>query len=62
MSDFMLTRKDWNGYIYTWVLCFYYRRVDPFTKKEWYDVKAPIMFTNRNVGKTVVSKTQGKSM
>lgn len=36
-------------------------RVDPFTKKEWYDVKAPIMFTNRNVGKTVVSKTQGKS-
>ena len=42
--------------------CIFTVRVDPFTKKEWYDVKAPIMFTNRNVGKTVVSKTQGKSM
>lgn len=40
----------------------YCSRVDPFTKKEWYDVKAPIMFTNRNVGKTVVSKTQGKKL
>ena len=33
--------------------------VDPFTKKEWYDVKAPSMFSNRNVGKTLVTRTQG---
>ncbi|VVB10343.1 unnamed protein product [Arabis nemorensis] len=33
--------------------------VDPFSKKDWYDVKAPSLFTNRNVGKTLVSRTQG---
>eukprot|EP01025_Chloroclados_australasicus_P000221 TRINITY_DN10101_c0_g1_i2.p2 TRINITY_DN10101_c0_g1~~TRINITY_DN10101_c0_g1_i2.p2 ORF type:complete len:268 (+),score=21.08 TRINITY_DN10101_c0_g1_i2:46-849(+) len=33
--------------------------IDPFTRKEWYDVKAPSMFVNRNVGKTLVNKTQG---
>jgi len=33
--------------------------VDPFTRKEWYDVKAPSMFTNRNIGKTLVNRTQG---
>ncbi|XP_010485869.1 PREDICTED: 40S ribosomal protein S3a-1 [Camelina sativa] len=33
--------------------------VDPFSKKDWYDVKAPSMFTSRNVGKTLVSRTQG---
>jgi len=33
--------------------------IDPFTRKEWYDVKAPSMFTNRNVGKTLVNRTQG---
>jgi small subunit ribosomal protein S3Ae len=32
---------------------------DPFLKKEWYDIKAPSMFTTRAVGKTMVSKTQG---
>lgn len=32
---------------------------DPFTKKDWYDVKAPIMFTNRQVGKTVINRTVG---
>jgi len=32
---------------------------DPFSKKEWYDVKAPSAFPNRNVGKTVVTKTAG---
>ena len=36
--------------------------VDPFTRKEWYDIKAPAIFTNRNVGKTVVNKTVGTSM
>jgi len=32
---------------------------DPFLKKEWYDIKAPSMFTQRNCGKTLVTKTQG---
>ena len=35
--------------------------IDPYTKKDWYDVKAPAMFTNRNLGKTLVTRTQGKS-
>jgi len=33
--------------------------VDPFTKKDWYDVKAPSMFNCRQVGKTLVSRTVG---
>uniref|UniRef100_A0A0B6YSH2 Small ribosomal subunit protein eS1 n=1 Tax=Arion vulgaris TaxID=1028688 RepID=A0A0B6YSH2_9EUPU len=33
--------------------------VDPFTRKEWYDIKAPGMFTTRQVGKTFINKTQG---
>jgi len=33
--------------------------VDPFVKKEWYDVRAPVQFTHRNVCKTPVSKTVG---
>jgi len=32
---------------------------DPFLKKEWYDIKAPSVFTIRNCGKTLVSRTQG---
>lgn len=32
---------------------------DPFLKKEWYVLKAPIMFKKRNAGMTLVSKTQG---
>jgi len=33
--------------------------VDPFTRKEWYDVKAPSIFDVRNIGKTLVNRTQG---
>jgi len=33
--------------------------IDPFTRKEWYDVKAPTMFSVRNLGKTLVNRTQG---
>jgi small subunit ribosomal protein S3Ae len=33
--------------------------VDPFSKKEWYDVKAPNAFPIRQIGKTMVTKTQG---
>jgi len=32
---------------------------DPFLKKEWYDIKAPSVFSTRNCGKTLVSRTQG---
>lgn len=33
--------------------------IDPFTRKEWYDVKAPSNFQVRQVGKTLVNRTQG---
>jgi len=33
--------------------------VDPFTRKDWYDIKAPCMFSKRTVGKTLVNRTQG---
>jgi small subunit ribosomal protein S3Ae len=33
--------------------------VDPFSKKDWYDIKAPGAFTVRNVGKTLVTRTAG---
>ncbi|KAG8212641.1 hypothetical protein J437_LFUL018772 [Ladona fulva] len=33
--------------------------VDPFTRKDWYDVKAPSMFASRQIGKTLVNRTTG---
>ncbi|GJJ71182.1 small subunit ribosomal protein S3Ae [Entomortierella parvispora] len=33
--------------------------VDPFTRKDWYDIKAPSTFDVRQVGKTLVNRTQG---
>ena len=33
--------------------------VDPFTRKEWFDIKAPTTIENRNVGKTLVNKSTG---
>nr|AKV16235.1 40S ribosomal protein S3a-like protein [Pectinaria gouldii] len=35
------------------------KAVDPFTKKDWYDIKAPSMFLKRQVGKTLVTRTTG---
>ena len=35
------------------------KTVDPFLRKEWYDIKAPGVFTARDVGKTIVTKTTG---
>jgi len=36
--------------------------IDPFSKKEWYDVKAPSAFPIRQVGKTMVTKTIGTKL
>eukprot|EP00300_Choanocystis_sp_HF-7_P027679 c32871_g1_i1.p2 GENE.c32871_g1_i1~~c32871_g1_i1.p2 ORF type:complete len:272 (-),score=73.88 c32871_g1_i1:25-798(-) len=33
--------------------------VDPYTRKEWYDIKAPKSFETRQVGKTLVNRTAG---
>ncbi|KAJ1917277.1 ribosomal 40S subunit protein S1B [Mycoemilia scoparia] len=33
--------------------------VDPFTRKEWYDLRAPSFFETRVAGKTLVNRTQG---
>ncbi|KAD3641487.1 hypothetical protein E3N88_30711 [Mikania micrantha] len=35
------------------------KAADPFSKKDWYDIKAPSLFSTRNVGKTLVTRTQG---
>lgn len=35
------------------------KAMDPFLRKEWYDIKAPSVFAVRQVGKTLVSRTQG---
>jgi hypothetical protein len=34
---------------------------DPFSRKEWYDIKAPAMFNVRVAGKTPVTRTTGTS-
>lgn len=33
--------------------------INPFSKKDWYDVKAPAQFQNRQIGKTPVTRTTG---
>ena len=33
--------------------------VDPFLKKEWYQLVAPSMFSVKNCGKTLITKTKG---
>ncbi len=32
---------------------------DPFSRKDWYDIKAPTVFAVRQVGKTLVTRTTG---
>jgi len=38
------------------------KAADPFAKKEWYDLKAPLVFPIRDIGKTVVTKTLGQRL
>jgi small subunit ribosomal protein S3Ae len=33
--------------------------VDPFSRKDWYDIKAPSVFDVKNVGKTLANRSQG---
>jgi len=33
--------------------------VDPFSRKDWYDIKAPSIFDVKNVGKTLANRSQG---
>ena len=33
--------------------------IDPFTRKDWYDIKVPSVFNVRLAGKTLVNRTQG---
>ncbi|PWN92403.1 hypothetical protein FA10DRAFT_285271 [Acaromyces ingoldii] len=35
------------------------KAVDPFTRKEWYSIKAPTFFQQRDLGKTPVNRSQG---
>jgi len=35
------------------------RLTDPFTKKEWYEVRAPSVFPVKVIGKTIATKTTG---
>ncbi|CAN1271884.1 40S ribosomal protein S3a, partial [Linum perenne] len=35
------------------------KAADPFAKKDWYDIKSPMVFDVRSVGKTLVTRTQG---
>jgi small subunit ribosomal protein S3Ae len=34
---------------------------NPFDKKELYNIKAPTIFTKRNAGKTIITRTTGTS-
>jgi len=33
--------------------------VDPFSRKDWFDIKSPSIFEVRNVGKTLANRSQG---
>merc|ERR1711896_66095 len=38
------------------------KTIDPFASKDWYDIKAPSVFTNPICGKTLASRTKGTKL
>jgi len=36
--------------------------IDPFQKKEWYKIKAPAVFKNRQIGQTLVTRSAGTKL
>ncbi|KAJ1886169.1 ribosomal 40S subunit protein S1B, partial [Kickxella alabastrina] len=36
-----------------------YCSIDPYSRKEWYDLRAPTVFETRVIGKTLVNRSQG---
>lgn len=51
--------KVWTTVLTRVCVCVWECSVDPFTRKDWYDIKAPAIFSERNVGKTLVNRTAG---
>ena len=48
-----------TGFLTPIVQSYVVHSVDPFTRKEWYDIKAPSNFSVRACGKTPVTRTTG---
>lgn len=38
------------------------KAIDPFARKEWYNVKAPSIFPTRQIGKTIATKSTGTKL
>lgn len=38
------------------------KRIDPYVKKDWFDMRAPNMFPIRQIGKTLATKSQGTKL
>ncbi|KAG6766142.1 hypothetical protein POTOM_030209 [Populus tomentosa] len=59
----LMSFNIWYLDLYCILICyccvFVFCRADPFSKKDWYDIKAPSVFSVKNVGKTLVTRTQG---
>jgi hypothetical protein len=59
----LMSFNIWYLDLYCILICyccvFVFYRADPFSKKDWYDIKAPSVFSVKNVGKTLVTRTQG---
>ena len=37
------------------------KQIDPLTRKEWFDLRAPVPFKSGSFGKTLVNKSAGQS-